>query len=323
MIVRTALALCLATASATVFAQTKWDFPTGYATTNYHYENIAQFVKEVDAETSGKLKIAVHPNGSLFKLPEIKRAVQSSQAAIGEVILSAFSNEDPIYGLDSVPFLASSYDEAARLMRVSRPALEERFAKQGLKLLFSVPWPPQGLYSNKALASIADLRGSKWRAYNPYTARMAEIIGATPVTIQAAELTQALATGVVQSFVSSPSMGVDSRVWETQVKYYYDVRAWLPRNVVFVNQKALDALDPPVRDALLKAAAVAEKRGWDMSDEKARWYRDQLKSNGMQVLEPSDALRSDFRKLGDTMVADWLKAAGADGQKIIDAYRKP
>lgn len=307
---------------AVASAQVKWNLPTGYATTNYHYENLDLFAKDVEKATNGKLQITVHPNGSLFKLTDIKRAVQTGQVAVGEVILSAFSNEDPLYGLDSVPFLATSFEEAQKLMRVSQKAINERFAKNGMEVLFSVPWPPQGLYANKPINSTADLKGSKWRSYNPYTGRIAELVGAQPVTIQAAELTQALATGAVQTFVSSPSMGYDSKVWETQVKYWYDVKAWLPRNVVFVNKAALAALDAPTRAAVMKAAAEAETRGWKLAEEKYKWYRDQLQANGLKVEPPSDKLRSDLRGLGDTMTAEWLKTAGPDGVKVVEEFRK-
>lgn len=308
--------------SAVAGAQVKWNLPTGYATTNYHYENLDLFAKDVEKATNGKLQITVHPNGSLFKLTDIKRAVQTGQVAVGEVILSAFSNEDPLYGLDSVPFLATSFEEAQKLMRVSQKAINERFAKNGMEVLFSVPWPPQGLYANKPINSASDLKGSKWRSYNPYTARIAELVGAQPVTIQAAELTQALATGAVQTFVSSPSMGYDSKVWETQVKYWYDVKAWLPRNVVFVNKASLAALDAPTRAAVMKAAAEAETRGWKLAEEKYKWYRDQLQANGLKVEPPSDKLRTDLRGLGDTMTAEWLKTAGPDGVRIVEEFRK-
>lgn len=308
--------------SALACAQVKWNLPTGYATTNYHWENLDAFAHDVDKATAGKLKIIVHPNGSLFKLNDIKRAVQTGQVAIGEIILSAFSNEDPIYGLDSVPFLATSFEDAAKLMKVSHAALDERFAKQGMQILFSVPWPPQGLYANKPINAASDLQGSKWRAYNPYTGRIAELIGAQPVTIQAAELSQALATGAVQSFISSPSLGYDTKVWETQIRYWYDVKAWLPRNVVFVNKRAMAELDPATRAAVLNAAAEAQTRGWKLAEEKYRWYRDQLQANGLKVEPPSEKLKNDFRAIGEVMTAEWQKSAGADGARIIADYKK-
>jgi TRAP-type C4-dicarboxylate transport system substrate-binding protein len=304
-----------------VAAQTKWDMPTPYAATNFHTENIVQFAADVEKATAGKLKITVHSNASLFKAPEIKRAVQGGQAQIGEILLSGYSNEDPLFGLDSVPFLATSYAESAKLWKVSRKALEERFAKQGMMVLYAVPWPPQGIYSTKPLNSAADMKGLKMRSYNPYTSRIAELSGAQPVTIQAAELAQAFATGAVNANITSGATGYDTKAWEV-VKNYYDTQAWLPKNAVFVNKKAFDALDKATQDALLKAAADAETRGWKTSEEKTAWYLGELKKNGMNVAAPSAQLKADFQKIGATMTEEWLQKAGADGKAIIDAFKK-
>jgi len=303
------------------FAQTKWDMPTGYPAGNFHTENIRQFAADIDKASAGKLKITVHDGGSLFKANEIKRAVQGGQADIGEIIISGFSNEDPMFAIDAIPFLATSYPEALKLAKVSKAAIDARFAKQGLKVLYNVPWPPQGIFSAKPINSAADLKGAKWRAYNPNTSRIAQLVGAQPVTIQAAELTQALATGAVTAFMTSGATGYDSKVWE-QVKYYYEVNAWLPKDIVIVSKKAFDRLDKPTQDVVLKAAAAAETRGWKISEEKNVWYKEQLVKNGMKVEAGSEQLRSDFKKIGLTMIADWTTQTGAEGQAIIDAFRK-
>jgi TRAP-type C4-dicarboxylate transport system substrate-binding protein len=302
-------------------AQTKWDMPTGYPGSNFHTENIRQFAADVEKETAGKLKITVHDSGSLFKANEIKRAVQGGQADIGEIIISGYSNEDPMFGVDSIPFLATGYPESQKLWKASKAATEARLAKQGLKVLYNVPWPPQGIFSAKPINSAADLKGAKWRAYNPNTSRIAQLVGAQPVTIQAAELTQALATGAVTTFMTSGATGYDSKVWE-QVKYYYEVNAWLPKNLVIVSQKTFDALDKATQAALLKTAAAAEARGWKTSMEKNTWYREQLIKNGMKVEKGSEQLLSDFKKIGLTMIADWTTQTGAEGQAIVEAYRK-
>jgi len=302
-------------------AQTKWDLPTAYPATNYHTENITQFAQDVDRASGGKLKIQIHANASLFKAPEIKRAVQGGQAQAGEILLVNFENEDALYGLDGVPFLATSYSDSLKLYKASRKALEDKLAKQGMKLLYTVPWPPQGIYSKKPIASAADLKGLKWRAYSPATAKIAELVGAQPVTVQAAELSQALATGVVDSYMSSGATGFDSKTYE-HVKNWYDTQAWLPKNAVIVNAKAFEALDKPTQAALVKAAAEAESRGWKISEEKNKWYLDQLKSKGMNVAVPSEQLMADMRKVGNFMLAEWLRKSGDDGRKVLDAYRK-
>ena len=316
-----AAASALFVIAAPVSAQQKWDMPTGYPASNFHTENIQQFAADVDKSTGGKLKITVHDSGSLFKANEIKRAVQGGQAQIGEIIISGYSNEDALYGVDSIPFLATSYGDSQKLWQASRQATEARLAKQGMKVLYAVAWPPQGIFSAKPISSAADLKGAKWRAYNPNTSRIAQLVGAQPVTVQAAELTQALATGAVTTFMSSTATGFDGKVWE-QVKYYYDVSAWLPKNLVIVSQKAFDSLDKSSQEALLKAAATAETRGWKVSAEKNSWYIEQLKKNGMTVDAGSPQLKADLKKVGDTMITDWAKQAGPDGQAVLGAYRK-
>ena len=307
--------------SASAFAQTKWDLPAAYPASNFHTENLVQFANDVDKATAGKLKITVHANASLFKAPEIKRAVQQGQAQAGEILLVNFENENPLFGLDGVPFLATGYADSMKLYRASKPALDKLLATQNMRLLYTVAWPPQGIYANRTINSAADMKGLKWRAYSPATAKIAELVGAQPVTVQAAELSQALATGVVDSYMSSGSTGYDSKTYE-HIKNWYNTQAWLPKNAVIVNAAAFNALDKPTQDALLKAAADAETRGWKLSEEKNGWYVDQLKAKGMNIVQPSAQLNADLKKVGDVMLTDWIAKAGPDGKAVVDAYRK-
>ena len=308
-------------ASLPAAAQTTWDLPSAYPATNFHTVNLAAFASDVEKATGGKLKITVHANAALFKAPEIKRAVQGGQAQIGEILLAAYQKEWPMFGADGIPFLATSYDESRKLYAAQKPILQKKLAEQGLMLLYSVAWPPQGIYSKKPLASAADLKGSKWRAYSPATSRIAQLVGAQPVTVQAAELSQALATGVVETNMTSGATGVDSKLFE-HLKFYYDVQAWLPKNAVIVNKRAFDALDKASQDALLKAAAEAETRGWAASQKVNTDSLATLRANGMSVEPGSAALRSDMQKVGATMLQEWLSQAGAEGQQLMDAYKK-
>jgi TRAP-type C4-dicarboxylate transport system substrate-binding protein len=307
--------------SVSAQAQTKWDLPAAYPATNFHTVNLQQFADDIDKATGGKLKITVHANASLFKAPEIKRAVQGGQAQIGEVLISNFANEWAPFGADALPFLAASYDESAKLWQAQKPMFDKKLGEQGLMALYAVPWPPQGLYSKKPLASGADMKGVKFRAYNPATSRLAELLGAQPVTVQAAEVPQAFATGVTESMISSGSTGADSKLWE-HVKYWYDTQAWLPKNVVVVNKAAFDGLDAATKQAVLKAAADAETRGIAASKKANGESLDKLKAGGMQILPPSTALIADMKKNGDVMLKEWLDKAGPDGKALVDAYRK-
>jgi TRAP-type transport system periplasmic protein len=304
-----------------VSAQTKWDLASGYSANTFQTKNLEQFAADVKAATGGKLEVTVHSGASLFKQPEIKRAIQTGLTPAGEFIISGLANENPLFGADSIPFLATSYADAKRLYDATRPVQEKVLARQGIKMLFSVPWPGQSLYSVTPINSAADFKGTKMRAYNPATTKIAQMLGASPVTIQLPELGQALATGAANNFLTSSASGADGKLYE-QVKYFYPVNGWLPRNVTAVSQKAFDALDKATQDAVLKAAADAEARGWKMSEQVDNDSIAILKANGVNVAEPSESVKAALQKIGETMTEEWLASAGADGKAIIDAYRK-
>ena len=304
-----------------VTAQTKWDLPAAYPATNFHSVNLNTFAADVDRLSAGKLKITVHANAYLFKAPEIKRAVQGGQAQAGEILLVNFQNEWQPFGADGLPFLADSYEEGMKLYRAQKPLLEKKLAEQGMMALYAVAWPPQGIYSKKPLSSAADLKGIKWRAYSPATSRIAQLVGAQPVTVQAAEVSQAFATGVAESMMSSGSTGADAKIYE-HIKYWYDTQAWLPKNLVLVNKKAFDALDKPTQDALLKAGAAAEARGLEASKRANGESLDVLRKGGMQILPPSATLSADMKKVGEVLLKEWLEKAGPEGQGLVDAFNK-
>lgn len=301
-------------------AETKWDMPTPYGETNFHTQNITKFAEDVKAATNGELTITVHSGGSLIKHPEIKNAVRSGQVAIGEFLLSRLSNESPVFAIDSVPFLANSYDAAAKLWKASRANTEELLAGQNLMVLFSVPWPPQGIYVKKELQQIDDLKGLKFRAYNAATERLAQLAGAVPTQIEVPDIPQAFATGRVEAMITSPSTGANTKVWDF-LTHYYDTQAWLPKNIVVMNKDAFEALDEATQNAVLEAAEAAEARGWDASKAETAEKTKALVDNGVKVQEPPKALADSMRTIGETMTKEWLDQAGADGKAIIDSYK--
>ena len=310
----------LAMSATFAVAGEKWDMPLAYSATNYHSENAAAFAKAVTERTNGDLEIVAHPGGSLFKGGEIFGAVRKGLAPIGERLISALGNEDPIFEIDALPFLATSFEDARKLYKASKPAVEGVLDGKGLKLLYAVPWPPQGLYVNKEVNSKADMQGLKFRAYNAATSRLADLMGAVPTKIEAAELSQAFATGVAESMISSGSTGYDRKIWE-HVKYWYDVQAWLPKNMVVVNKDAFAGLSEDNQKILLEEAAKAEDAGWAKAEELANWYKEQLAANGMTISGPGDQLRTDFMAIGETMTKEWLERAGDAGKTVVDAYK--
>ncbi len=298
-----------------------WDMPTPYGDSNFHTVNIKQFADDVKAATNGALTINVHSAGSLFKHPEIKNAVRGGQVPIGEFLLSRLSNENPLFQVDSIPFLATDYDAAKKLWSASRQPVEKLLDQQGMKVLFSVPWPPQGIYSKNKLESVAGLKGVKFRAYNAATEQLAKLAGAVPTQVEVPDIPQAFATGRVDAMITSPSTGANAKAWDF-VSHFYHTQAWLPKNIVVVNKKAFAKLDPALQQAVLKAASDAETRGWKSSMAETAAKIDILRNNGMQVPMPSDTLMGGLKGIGKTMTDEWVAKAGAEGSAIIKAFNQ-
>lgn len=304
--------------SGAATAQEKWDLPTAYPDGNFHTQNIRWFADEVKKATGGKIDFTIHSNASLFKMPEIKRAISTGQVNVGEFLLNNFGNEDAMYEADTIPFLAAGYDAAWKLYQAQKPFLEKRLQAQNMRLLYSVAWPGQGVYSKTPMAALTDFKGTKFRAYSPTTARLAELLGAIPTTVQSAEVPQAFATGVVNAMITSSATGADTKAWE-YAKFYYDTAAMHPRNAVVVNERAFRRLPQDVQAAILDIAGKAEKRGWDLSKENTKSTMQTLEQNGMTVGAPPAQMMADFRKVGDTMVQEWVKKTGPDGEAIVKA----
>lgn len=312
--------LLASAAVSTAALAEKWNMPVRSNERNYFTRNIMQFADEVKAATNGKLELVIHPEDSLIKQPEVKRAVQTGQVQIGELLMSMHSNEYPIFGVDSVPFLAKNQDEARILLGITRPYIEGRLKSQGMRLLFVVPWPANSFYSGKELNSVSDFKGVKFRAYNPVTGRLAELMGAVPVTVQQSEVSQAFSTGVIQAMITSPATGVDTQAWDF-VKYFYEVKAMAPWNIVIVNERMFSRLDADTQKALLEASKKAEERGWELAASETSKLIETLKANGMEVRQPSEALMQELSKIGDQLIDEWVKSAGAEGEKIISEFR--
>ncbi|MHC9235310.1 TRAP transporter substrate-binding protein [Pseudooceanicola sp. 502str34] len=310
-----AAAMGIATAAQ---AQT-WDMPTPYGDATFHTQNIREFAEDVSEATDGGLTIEVHSAGSLFPHGEIKNAVRSGQVPVGEFFLSTLANEDLAFGMDSQPFLATSYAEAETLWAAQKPVIEELLAKQGLKPLFSVAWPAQGLYTNGEIATVDDLAGLRFRAYNPALEQFASLAKAAPVQVEAADIPQAFTTGQVEAMITSPSTGANSKAWDF-VDTYTPIDAWVPKNIVVVNQRAFDRLGADVQEAVLAAAAEAETRGWEMSKAEAEAKTAEMQENGMTIAAPSAALTEGLQAIGAQMLASWKEKASPEALAILEAY---
>jgi TRAP-type C4-dicarboxylate transport system substrate-binding protein len=312
-----AAGLCVAPA----MAETKWDMPTPYPDNNFHTKNVRQFAEDVEKATNGQLKIVVHSAGSLIKHPEIKKSVRQGIAPIGEILQSLAANENPIYEVDSIPFLTASYEDAKKLYAAQKPYLEKQLVSEGLMLLYSVAWPAQGLYTKKEIKTIEDMAGLKFRTYSAATSRIAQLVNAVPTQVEVPDIPTAFATGRVEAMFTSPSTGVDMKAWD-YLTHFHDLQAWQPRNIVFVNKAAFEKLTPEQQKAVRDAAAAAEERGWKMSEEEFTAQKKVLADNGIKVLPGTDELLKPLKKVGEQMAAEWEQKAGPNGKAILEAYRK-
>ncbi len=314
-------AVALTAGLATAVHADTWDMPTPYGDTTFHTQNIMQFAEDVAAATDGALEITVHSAGSLFPHGEIKNAVRSGQVPIGEFFLSRLVNEDAAYGLDSQPFLATSYEDAACLWQAQKPVVTKLLAKQGLMPLFSVPWPAQGLYTNGEIATVEDLAGLRFRAYNAALEEFAILVGAAPVQVEASNIPQAFATGQVEAMITSPSTGANSTAWDF-VTHYTPINAWVPKNIVVVNERAFRRLPEDVQTAVLEAAAAAETRGWEMSAAQAEAKTAVLAENGIVIYEPSSELTGGLQAIGARMLESWRSGASDAALSILSAFQQ-
>ena len=306
-------------AAGAAHAQTSWKLATGYRAETFHTQNLQQFASDIDQATAGQLKIEIHPNNTLVTLNDIHRAVQDGKVEAGETIMTSLVKDMPIAGADSIPFVVASYADARRMWDLQRPLIEKHFATRGLKVLYAVPWPPQGLFSNKPITKIADFAGTKMRTYNQTTVRIAELVKAVPVDVAMVEVNKAIAEGKMDNMVTSAVTGVENQVWGP-IKYYYEINAWFPKNIVFVNMKSFNALKPAAQQAVMKAAGAAETRGWARSQAIMLDSTTELRAHGIKVDRVSSEFDQEFKRLGEKFSREWVRSVGNEANQIFIRY---
>jgi TRAP-type C4-dicarboxylate transport system substrate-binding protein len=300
---------------------TRWQMATPYPDGNFHTRNIRTFIEEVQAASGGRLAVQLHSGASLLPMPQIKRGVQTGQVQLGEILLAAYSNEDVFFDADSIPQLVSNLSEAKKLADLQRPFIEARLARQGLSLLYMVPWPPAGLYAQQPITSIEGLRGLRFRTFSPATNRFAAIVGAQPTLVQAAELAQAFATGVAQAQITSAQTGVDTSAWD-YARVFTPLGFTMTKNAVMVSRRAMEALPANLQQEIRAAAARAEVRGYELAGESQVNSERTLGQRGMQVIPPTAEFMDGLRRVSAQMTEEWVARAGDDGKALIEAYRR-
>ncbi|MBA4503021.1 TRAP transporter substrate-binding protein [Marinobacterium marinum] len=306
--------------SATAQADT-WHMPTPYGDANLTTKLAYEFADEIREKSGGKLDINVHSGASLIKHPEIPRAVRTGQVQLGEVFIGVMGNSHPVFKHDNIPFLATNFDDSKKLWEAAKPELEKLLNKEGMVLLYTVPWPTQSLYTKFPVNTLDDLKGTKMRAYSPSTSRLAELMHTSPTTVQAPEVPQAFSTGIIDAMITSPSTGANGQAWD-YLTHYTDIKAWIPKNIVVANKRAFRRLDKATQQMILTAAANAESKGWEGVRATTRQDTETLAANGIVVSEPSAELIAELEKIGQIMIKEWEAEAPAEIGKILKQYQQ-
>ncbi|CZF86432.1 TRAP transporter substrate-binding protein [Grimontia marina] len=315
-----AMAVSLAALSVPSALAAQWHMPTPYGDAHLPTKIAYDFAEQIKESTGGEVDIKVHSGASLMKHPEIPRAVRTGQVQIGEVFIGIMGNTHPIFKHDNIPFLATDYEQAQKLWEAAKPEIEKQLSKEGMILLYTVPWPAQSLYTKKPVNSLADIKGTKMRAYSPSTSRLADLMDTTPTTVQLPDIPQAFSTGIIDAMVTSPSTGANGQAWD-YLSHFTEIKAWIPKNFVVVNKRAFKRLDKDSQKAILDAAAAAEARGWaEVLDQEAKDTKT-LADNGIVVSQPSEQLLNELQAIGVTMTEEWEAENSQALAPVLKAYK--
>lgn len=312
----TATALVMGLGASSALAE-NWIMASGYPDDNFHTENIRMFIEEVGANSD--LTIDLQSNGTLIKLDAIKTAIQRGQLPIGEVRLGVYGNEDPMYILAGLPFIASTYAEAWLLKDLQKEYFNAKFSEAGLRVLFYSPWPGQGFYTKSPVTGLKDFDGKKLRIYSTATQKMGEMLGFQATILPFAEIPQAFSTGLIEALFTSPQTGIDIQAWDNTTDFTY-AGAIFSKNAVIVSEAMFSALSPETQSAVLAAAETAELRAWEMSAATTQAQIKTLADNGMSTTTAPSEVITKMIEIGDVMMADWRKEASPEANAVLDRY---
>jgi TRAP-type C4-dicarboxylate transport system substrate-binding protein len=300
-------------------AAADWKMASGYPDNSYLTVTLREFLANLEKHTNGNIKVTLHNNQSLVKLPDIARAVQSDQVALGEVYAATLGNQDPMFTLDAIPFLAPDEATARALWLAQKPYFEKWFAARGSRVLFAQFFPAQGFFTQKPVTSVADLAKVKLRIYSNETKRMGELLNAQPLVVQFGEVPQAFATGMIDGMFTSPQTGIDTQAWDF-AKNYVHVGAMRTKLIIVMNEAEYKKLPPADQQEVLTAAAAAEQQGLKRGSEVTKEQLATLANHGMKVTEASPEFLASLKTIGATMTEEWRNKATPEQREVLQSY---
>lgn len=309
---------CAMALAAPAFAA-NWDMPLPWPDGNFHTKNARTFAAEVSKVTDGRVNITVHSGGSLgFKGPEMLAVIRDGLAPIGDVYLSQQVGEEPILGIESIPYLVSGYEELRKLHEFFRPVVEKIAAKNNQKVLYMVPWPAPGIYTKVEAKTLKDLAGIKIRTYNKTTTELFNTIGMTSVQLPWGEVVPSLAAGTIDGVTTSASSGVDGKFWEF-LKFFYPTGHVWSSDAITVNLDAWNDLSAEDRAAIQKLATELEPKFWEVSRSEDAAKMQILTDKGMNIGVVTEEMLSAMRKATADQITNFLKAT-PDAKPALDAF---
>lgn len=299
----------------------KWILNSKYPDTNHIGETIISFADKVREATEGRVDIEPMLSGALgYAGPENLRIVRDGMVEMSDTLMSEVAGDEPLFGVTTLPFVYRNIDEYQLFTEISMPYYEKAAEeKWNQKILFSIPWPISGFWTQNEIRTLDDMKGLKMRTYDEMGARVLEAVGGTPYPLPFGELYSALATGVVDSVVTSTTTAVDAKFWEV-LKYHSPVAVMAGLNVVAVNLDEFNKLDKETQDIIIQIGKEVEADIWSRIADLDKEMQKIANDNGIITIEPSEELIAQLEEVTEKVRQDWLANAPAEAQEILDKF---
>lgn len=317
---RLLLPLLLATTPAQ--AQTTWRAATEYPATAMPGEGLTTFARLLTQQTNGQIKLEPRfdaPDG--LRSATIPTAVEEGKVEVGDTFAGTITSIDPIFQLSSLPFLATTQDQAWQLYQAAKPAYENTLAQHGQLLLYATPWPPSGIWSRHPLTGADPLNGLAIRTYDAISTAVLNGAGASAVEYSFADAMPHLRDGSVTAVLSSGDGGAGRKLWE-YTTHFTAIGYAMPLSLATISRNTLEALPPTLQRAVLAAAAETETAQWQALIQRTDRNYATMRSNAVTIEEASPLLTSALARAGAAETGRWLATAGPTATAVLETYKR-
>lgn len=300
-----------------------WVANSVYPENNHNGEGLKEFAAKLDEATDGKVKLEVQLGGALgYQGPELLSAVRDGAVPVSDMLTSGVAGDEPLFEIVTLPFLIQSFEEGKILNDIARPyfdkVAEEKWKQ---KILYITPWPAAGFWTKKEVKSLADMKGLKMRTYDKNGALVVEAGGGTPHPLPFSEVYSSLATGVIDSVLTSTPTAVDAKFWEV-LDFYSPVNVTMATNLVTVNLDEFNKLDKDTQAKVIEVGKEMEKRMWEIGANLDKEKEKVVNDNGIKTVKPSQEFMKELSDITENIRQDWLKTAPAEAKEIIEKFNK-